>query len=228
MAFWYTHALVAFKVLQKLKKKVEFSSFEQIDDYLFGSVAPDIRYLKNVNREITHEPFGNASAFEAFKGKNCSEAFVAGYESHLVCDRVWAGEYKALLDKGVCDFFKVNPNNLLEKFGLYFFVDDYFQGQSNWLFPLLFAGNVFRANETKALQLLGFANAEINSFKVAASIFLKEPGVNFSHALNFLRIPLKEKLTSELIKRFTPADEYLNHFFDVSVEKSAEAIEEHT
>ncbi|MBU0662753.1 zinc dependent phospholipase C family protein, partial [Candidatus Micrarchaeota archaeon] len=152
MAFWFTHALVAFKALQKLKGK-EFSSFEQIDDYLFGSVAPDIRYLTKVDRRVTHEPFGKKSAFEAFKGKDCSEAFIAGYESHLVCDEVWSGEHGGL-DISIYDFFKADPGNVVAKFSLYFFVDDYFQGQSNWLFPLIFSGNVFRANETKALRLL--------------------------------------------------------------------------
>lgn len=227
MAFWFTHALVAFTALQKLEKQSGFSSFDQIDDYLLGSVAPDIRYLKNVSRHITHEPFGKKSAFEAFEGRKCSEAFLAGYESHLVCDRVWAGEYKELLEKNVYEFFNVNPNNLAQKFSLYFFVDDYFQGESNWLFPLIFAGNVFRANETKALRLLNFNELEINSFKLAASIFLKEPGANFSQALKLLRIPLEEKILSETIKRFTPAGNYLKRFLKVSAKESAEAIQTH-
>jgi len=226
MAFRFTHALVAFRALQKLKRK-EFSSFEHIDDFMFGSVAPDIRYLTKVGRRATHEPFGKKSAFEAFKGKGCSEAFVAGYESHLVCDAVWSGEHGGL-DKDIYDFFKVDPNNPAAKFSLYFFVDDYFQGQSNWLFPLIFSGNVFRANETKALGLLNFSDAKITSFKMAAGLFLKEPGVNFVQALSLLRLPLEEKVISEMINSFTAADGYLKRFLDVSVAESAEAIQKHT
>ncbi|MFH1586666.1 MAG: hypothetical protein ABID38_02320 [Candidatus Diapherotrites archaeon] len=223
MAFWFTHALVAFGALQKLEKKDEFSSFEQIDDYLFGAVAPDIRYLGDRGRNATHEPFGGKSAFEAFHGKNCSAAFLSGYESHLVCDKIWGGESEELKES-VYDFFNLNPSNLAEKFSLYFFVDDYFQGQGNWFYPLLFAGNVFRANETTALRLLDFNDNEINSFKLAASLFLKEPGMNFFQALNLARIPLEEKAMSEIVKSFTSADEYLNRFLEISIGESAKAI----
>lgn len=225
MAFWFTHALIAFTALQKLERKSEFSSFEQIDDYLFGAVAPDIRYVKNADRGITHLPSGKKSAFEAFRGKNFSDAFIAGYESHLVCDRIWAGEHKWLLEKSVYEHFKISPTDVAQKFSLYFFVDDYFQGKSNWLYPMLFAGNVFRANEASALKLLGFSDSEITAFKAAASLYLKEPGVNFFQALTLLRIPLEEKALSVTLNRFSGAGNYLSRFFNASVKKSVEAVQ---
>ena len=75
MAGWFTHLLIAQRALEKLPKSKHklISGFAQFDDYLFGSIAPDVRYVQKVNRDISHEPFGKESAFQAF---NLSNPFV--------------------------------------------------------------------------------------------------------------------------------------------------------
>ncbi|MCR4335421.1 MAG: hypothetical protein NUV57_02685 [archaeon] len=92
MAGIFTHEWIAHLVLKKLSVKKFISKHENIDDYFFGAIAPDIRYINNSPREITHEPKGEHSLFEALKISSLSIPFIAGYETHLVVDATWAND----------------------------------------------------------------------------------------------------------------------------------------
>ena len=56
MAGLFAHELIAKLVLKKVSKRDFISRYENVDDYFFGAIAPDIRYINNSSREITHEP----------------------------------------------------------------------------------------------------------------------------------------------------------------------------
>lgn len=135
MAGLFVHVWIANLVLQKLSKKGFISSPENIDDYFFGSVAPDIRYISGSARDVTHRPKGEKSIFEALKVSSVSMPFMAGYETHLVVDGTWSNENKSLA-KSIYEYYGVNVNDPIQKFSLYLAVDDYFQGEAEWLFPL--------------------------------------------------------------------------------------------
>jgi len=48
MAGLLTHEWIANLVLKKLSKRDFISKDENIDDYFFGAIAPDIRYINNL------------------------------------------------------------------------------------------------------------------------------------------------------------------------------------
>jgi len=56
MAGLLTHEWMANLVLTKLSKRDFVSKHENIDDYFFGAIAPDIGYINNTPRETTHKP----------------------------------------------------------------------------------------------------------------------------------------------------------------------------
>src|SRR3989344_4324645 len=146
MAFLFTHEWIANLVLKKFKKKKWISNYNNIDDYFFGAIAPDIRYITNSDRSLTHLVNNNDSILDEFKNKkNYSKAFLAGYETHLITDDAWSNQ-KNWIKESIYEFYKINPDDLKQKFTLYFLVDDYFQGEANWLFPLNCSANIIRAN----------------------------------------------------------------------------------
>ena len=75
MAGLLTHEWIAHLVLRKLSKRDFISEHENIDDYFFGAIVPDIRYINNSPREITHKPKGEKSIFEAMKVTDQNEGF---------------------------------------------------------------------------------------------------------------------------------------------------------
>lgn len=85
MAGLFTHELIAYLVLRKLSRRKLISKYENIDEYFFGAVAPDIRYINNSSRNTTHKPKGKNSIFKAFETR-MPLAFMAGYETHLIVD----------------------------------------------------------------------------------------------------------------------------------------------
>lgn len=219
LAGWFAHCLVAHKVLEKLPKsyKKYFAEHENIDDYYFGSIAPDIRYTDlALNRKVTHEPFGVNSGFEAFKA---SSAFVAGYECHLVVDGVWDG------DGGIAEFFSIDVNKIEQKLALYYFVDAYFKEKNNWLMPVTFSANILRANDVFFLEKLGFSKEQINSYKNTVFLYLNSPNTStFLKLVTGFRIPINEKAFIVLVDSFTPVDEKLEYFLEQSANDSLDAI----
>ena len=96
MAGLFTHVWIANLVLKELSKRDFISRSENIDDYFFGAAAPDIRYINNSPREITHKPKGENSIFEALKVSSTSMPFMVGYETHLIVDGTWANDNGAM------------------------------------------------------------------------------------------------------------------------------------
>src|SRR3989344_8882497 len=109
MAGLFAHAWIANLVLQKLSKRGFISKPENIDDYFFGSVAPDIRYISGSGRDVTHRPKGENSIFEALKVSSVSMPFMAGYETHLVVDGMWANDNNSM-DKSIYEYYGINAN----------------------------------------------------------------------------------------------------------------------
>jgi len=223
MAGWFTHLLVALRTLEKLSedKRKLISDFAHFDDYLFGSVAPDLRYLKNVNRDITHKPFGKKSSFQAF---NSATSFVAGYETHLIADDKW---------ESIVNLFEIDINKNEQKFALYFGIDRYFQLKSEWFLPITFSGNIIRAEDVSLLESLEFTFEQISQYKSAVSAYLLLPDVTsfilFLTKLPFLpRLPprFKEKAIVDIFDSVATQKKEINNFFKESVSPSAKEIEE--
>lgn len=222
LAGLFTHCLVANQVLEELPKSYRnyFSKPENIDDYYFGSIAPDIRYTDlSLKRNVTHEPFGVNSGFEAFKA---SSAFVAGYECHLKTDDAWDGE------GGIAEFFSIDVNKIEQKLALYYFVDAYFKEKNSWFLPMMFSGNILRANDFYFLEKLGFRKEQINSYKSAALIYLNAPSTRtLLELITQLKIPVNEKQVMAVIDSLTPVDEKLHGFLEDAAGTSPEAILKH-
>ena len=223
MAGWFTHLLIAQRALEKLPKSKHklISGFAQFDDYLFGSIAPDVRYVQKVNRDISHEPFGKESAFQAF---NLSNPFVAGYETHLIADDNW---------ESIVNIFKIDANKTEQKFALYFGIDRYFQLKSDWFLPIIFSGNIIKADNNPLLKSLGFTFEEISQFKSVVSAYLLLPDVAsfllFLTKVPFLpRLPLhfKEKTIVNIFDLLSAQKKEINNFFKESVSASAKKIRE--
>ena len=223
MAGWFTHLLVAFRALEKLpkSKRALLSDFTHFDDYLFGSVAPDVRYVSNVNASITHRPFGKKSAFKAF---NSMTPFVAGYEMHLITDKLWADMASSL---------KVDVNKNEQKFALYFGVDRYFQLKSDWFLPIVFSGNVIRADDVSPLESLKFNPKQVFQFKSAVSAYLLLPdAASFVLFLTKLPFPIrfpprfKERAIVDIFDLLDTRKKEINEFFKQSVSVSTKKIEE--
>ena len=221
MAGWFTHLLVAQRVLEKLppSKRSFLSGFAQLDDYLFGSIAPDARYIPNVNANITHKPFGKESAFEAFDSKS---PFVAGYETHLITDKNW---------DAIVNLFKIDATNDSQKLALYFAVDRYLQLKSGWFLSLMFSGNVIRADNFKEICSLGISKDDISKFKSLVSSYL--PAADAASFISFMgRFPVlseifsrfnQEAIVNILDSAVIPKRE-LNGFLTKSVSDSAKAL----
>lgn len=226
MAFLFTHIWAANLVLKKLKKRQFISRFENIDDYLFGAIAPDIRYINNSPREITHKPYGENSLFKALKASSTSMPFIAGYETHLIVDAAWSNE-KKWLKESIYEYYKVNPNVPVQKFALYALVDDYFQAEADWVFPLVCAGNVLRANDAGILLKFGFSEKDILAYKLAASVYLREPGFDTINILNFVPNKLDEVLIRNVLDRKTVLTKFLQEFKKVALDKCVAGLEQY-
>src|SRR3989344_7229653 len=118
MAGLLTHEWIAHLVLKKLSKRGFISKYENIDDYFFGAAAPDIRYINNSPREITHKPKGENSIFEALKVSSTSMPFMAGYETHLIVDSTWANDNNTM-GKSIYDNYGLNANIPAQKYALF-------------------------------------------------------------------------------------------------------------
>src|SRR3989344_2308669 len=111
MAGLLTHEWIANLVLKKLSKRNFISEYENIDDYFFGAIAPDIRYINNTPKETTHKPKGEKSIFEAIKASSTSMPFIVGYETHI----------KQLIDKNtnlsayLKEFKKTSIENCIQR-----------------------------------------------------------------------------------------------------------------
>ena len=226
MAGFLAHEWIANLVFQKLKRKNFITQSGNLDDYFFGAIAPDIRYIANSPRDITHKPFGNESLFEALKSSSTSAAFVAGYEVHLITDIAWSND-KKWLDESIYEHYKINPNQNVPKFTLYGLVDDYFQAEADTSFPLECSERVMRAKDTKILLRLSFTNTQILNYKYFLSIYFREPGVDTIINFDFFPDNTDEILIRKFLEDKTGITDYLREFKKVAVEKSVAALEKY-
>lgn len=224
MAGFLTHEWIAHLVLKKIKIKKYLSEFENIDDYFFGAVAPDVRYTMGTERNITHKPMGEESLLEALKASTFSTPFVSGYETHLITDITWSNE-KNWLDESIYEHYHIDPNNTIQKFTLYGLVDDYFQAKADWFFPIVCAGNITRANDFTILKRIGISEDNILKYKALLGIYLREPGIDTINILNFVPNNRDEDLIQEFLDNKTTVTKFLQEFEKVSVEKSIEQLE---
>jgi hypothetical protein len=224
MAGLFTHVWIANLVMQKLKRKQFISQFENIDDYFFGAIAPDIRYVANSPRQQTHKPFGKDTLIDALKASTPSMPFVAGYDVHLITDMTWSND-KNWLDQSIYEKYGIDSNNPLQKFALYGLVDDYFQAEADWFFPIQCAGNIIRANDTKIFTQLGFQEKDIFAFKSLSSIYLREPGIDTIISLSFVPNNLDEILVRKVLGEKSLLTSHLRSFEKVSLEKCLAHLE---
>lgn len=223
MAGLFAHAWVANLVLKELSKRDFISSYENIDDYFLGSIAPDIRYVSGSPRDVTHHPRGEASLFEALKISSISMPFIAGYETHLIVDSTWANDNK-LMGKSIYEHYGVDANNPIQKYSLYLAVDDYFQGEADWFFPYKVAGNILRASDLSIFLKLDFSQKDIAAYKVLSAGYLREPGLDtlsaFGLAPNF-----DEGLFRRIAGQTPLLESFLRDFKKISIEKCLESLE---
>ena len=223
MAGLLTHAWIAHLVLKEFSKKDFISKNENIDDYFFGSVAPDIRYLSDSMRDVTHRPYGEKSIFEALKVSSFSFAFMAGYETHLVTDDTWSND-NGLLDESIYEHFNIDANNSIQKYALYLLADDYFQGEAGSSFALATASNILRANDTAFLNGLGFNTNSISTYKFFVAEYLREPGLDHFNVFNLFPSSFEESALKAIADRL-PSFSYLKEFKKVAVEESVASLE---
>ncbi len=224
MAGLFAHVWIANLVLQKLSKRGFISSYENIDDYFFGAIAPDIRYINNSGRDITHRPWGEKSIFEALKISSTSMPFIAGYETHLIADSTWANDNGAM-GESIYENYGINANDPIQKYSLYLAVDDYFQGEADWLFPFECAGNILRANDTSILAKLGFTQSDIGNYKIVAAAYIREPGLDRFNVFNLLPGNFDESFIQKLADQIPPLTSFLKDFKRASVEKCIGSLE---
>lgn len=226
MAGLFTHVWIANLVLQKLSLKSFISKPENIDDYFFGAVAPDIRYITGSARDITHKPKGENSIFEAMKVSSLSAPFMAGYETHLIVDQTWSNE-NGLMKESIYKHYGVDVNGLVQKFSLYLAVDDYFQGETDWLFQVSAVGNILRANDLSVLSWLGFGQNEILMYKSGVALYLREPGIDTFNLLNVPQARLNESAVKEVADLLPGLTSFLKEFKKISVENCVESMEKY-
>lgn len=227
MPFLFTHAWIANLVLKELSKRDFISHYNNIDDYFFGSIAPDIRYITNSSRDRTHKINEEYSIFEGLKRSSISMPFMAGYETHLVADDVWSNKYK-LMDQSVFEYYNVNPDNPLQKFALYVLADDYFQGEAEWFFQFSVAGNVLRANDVKILMNnFKFSHKDILLYKSGAAAYLREPGIDTVNVFNFVPYNLDEANIRKIIEQQPALTSILRKFKELAIEKCVERLEQY-
>ncbi|MFH1240325.1 MAG: zinc dependent phospholipase C family protein [Candidatus Diapherotrites archaeon] len=226
MAFLFTHEWMAKLILSRLKKKSIISNYDNIDDYFFGAIAPDIRYINSTDRNITHEVEGKQSIFEISNADKYSKAFLAGFETHLIVDDVWSND-KNWSDKSIYEFYNVDANNIAQKFALYLLIDDYFQGEADWFFAFESAGNIFRSNDTCLLVDLGFNHTDILLYKSMAAIYLREPGIDTFKIINFIPGNLDEIFMKTILEQKSTLTSYLKEFKKISIDKCLESLEKH-
>jgi len=219
-----THEWMANLVLKKLSKRDFISKYKNIDDYFFGAIASDIRYINNIPREITHKPKGEKSIFEALKVSSPSIPFMAGYETHLIIDSIWANDDNSM-GKSIYENYGFDVNNPIQKYVLYLAVDDYFQGEADWFFQYQCVGNILRANDTNILLDLGFTQEDILKFKAGAVTYLREPGIDTFNVFNLFPNNFDENLLKKLADEKTTLTSYLKEFKKVSIEKCVESLE---
>ncbi len=226
MAGLFAHELIAKLVLKKVSKRAFISRCENVDDYFFGAIAPDIRYINNSSREITHKPKGKDSIFEALKASSVSMPFMAGYETHLIVDDTWSNDNKTM-DKSIYEHFGLNASDPIQKFSLYLLVDDYFQGESSWFFQFECAGNILRANDVSILQALGFGLNDTLRYKSAATFYLREPGIDTFNIFNLLPTNLDETIIRKIADQKASLTSFLKDFKKTSIENCLESLEKH-
>ncbi len=224
MAGLFAHAWIANIVLKELSKREFISSSENIDDYFFGSIAPDIRYIKNSARDVTHRPYGSNSIFESLKISSVSMPFMAGYETHLIVDSTWANDNGAM-GKSIYQNYRINANDPIQKYSLYLAVDDYFQGEADWFFQFEAAGNILRANDTSILAKLGFNQSDIGNYKIAASAYVQEPGIDRFNVFNLLPGNFEESFLQKAVGQIPSISSFLKDFKRTSLEKCVESLE---
>ena len=223
MAGWLTHEWIANLVLKKLNIKKFISRSENIDDFYFGAIAPDIRYVANSPRSQTHKPFGKDTLIDALKMSSTSTPFVAGYDIHIITDMAWTNE-KSWLNESIYEHYHVNPNNPIEKFTLYGLVDDYFQAEADWFFPLSCAGNIIRSDDNRILKQLGFDERSILSYKSIMAGYLREPGMDTINILNFIPNKTDEVIVRNFLDNKTKSTRYIQEFKKVAIEKSIQLL----
>ncbi|MFH1696459.1 MAG: hypothetical protein ABH854_00950 [Candidatus Diapherotrites archaeon] len=227
MAGLFAHELIAKLVLKKVSKRAFISRYENVDDYFFGAIAPDIRYINNSPREITHRSKGKNSIFESLEKSSTSMPFMAGYETHLIVDNTWSNDNKTM-EKSIYEHYGLDAGNPLHKFSLYLLADDYFQGESGWFFQFESAGNVLRANDVSVLQNLGFSLNNILRYKSAAAFYLREPGIDTFNIFNLLPNNFDEtiirKISDQISDQKTSLTSFLKDFKKISIENCVEAL----
>ncbi|MDO8538473.1 MAG: hypothetical protein Q7S21_06315 [archaeon] len=152
--------------------------------------------------------------------------FIAGYETHLIVDIVWAND-ENWMDESIYEHYNVNPNDPMQKFALYALVDDYFQAESDWFFSTTSIGNIMRANDMNIIQELGYSESESLAYKSAASIYLREPGIDTIIKLDFVPGKLDELLVRNILDQKTDLTKFLKEFKEISIEKCIAFLEKY-
>ena len=220
----FTHCYLAEKVIKKIKKKSLLLDFNNIDDYYFGAIAPDIRYMNNSNRDITHIPFGQRNVLNNQKFAKYSSSFIAGYQTHLIVDDIWSGKDSSN-GNSIYDVFGVDVNNVVQKFTLYWLVDDYFQSKSNIFFQLGAVSNIIRSDKNNLLYDLGFDLVQIASYKSLALLYFREPGLDTFNVFNFAPANLDEQLVARVLEQKKELTSFLSSFTKSSIKKCKESLE---
>jgi hypothetical protein len=75
----YSHVILAKQLLSLINPT-------NVEEYLWGAVAPDVRYLAQIRRDVTHLPDEKIAGWLA-RYPECS-SFIQGYRVHCLIDRI--------------------------------------------------------------------------------------------------------------------------------------------
>lgn len=178
MAAPITHIVFTDKVFDK------FFSDKKRKDFFIGTVFPDIRYLKVIDRRAAHFPFGNVTIKDVEKEEN---SFRAGLKFHSLVDDV---REKYIRTKDVYSFC---PNLKYKKEALKLFEDElHYDKINNWTDIINFLDEVL-AEES----LFNIQEKDIKKWhKILQDYFYRKPDreirEKFGRGLGFSKDAIEE------------------------------------
>jgi len=153
----YTHAFLA-KRLQTIVQPADPA------EYLWGALAPDIRYLAAMRRETTHLPDETLRAW--LEAHPAWTSFIQGYRVHCLLDRIDAAE--ALLNAFPMRWLRGAWGRQLTPHQVTVVIELYYQLRAP-------RGLELRGAHNPILESLGVQAGQSEAFVSALAVYLRQP-----------------------------------------------------
>lgn len=163
----YTHLSIAKLLLSKglIKNSVNLNSPSELSRYYLASILPDIRYLMQIDRKVTHPSLFEFEAAVRFVDQ---PTFVWGYRIHLIADEI---ENTFPLRKHIRNHFWFLPNFFLKKISgtvMRLLFELYYMEKIPPDFPLYFEENDFT-------RRLGIQKGDVEKYQALVQQLLESP-----------------------------------------------------